>query len=86
MSIFPATDIISDVARAADPGKVRLVMKRLEDAGGERLSEAAGFASVKAAAAPARMEARLMTTDTAAPAATRTEPLDPMAPSRLKGS
>lgn len=36
MSIFPATDIISDVARAADPGKVSLAMKRLESIGGER--------------------------------------------------
>jgi peptidoglycan hydrolase FlgJ len=34
MSIFPATDIVSDVARAADPQKVELGMKRLATAGG----------------------------------------------------
>ncbi len=79
MSIFPATDIISDVARAADPGKVRTAIKRLEDIGGEKLLNAdASFAVTKAALAPVRIEARPMTIDGAAPTATRTEPLDPM--------
>lgn len=32
MSIFPATDIVSDVARAADPRRVRTAMQRLEKA------------------------------------------------------
>jgi peptidoglycan hydrolase FlgJ len=79
MSIFPATDIIADVARAADPGKVRLAIKRLEDIGGERLGAAdAGFAAAKAAVKPARMETPPMTMGAAAPTATRTEALDPM--------
>lgn len=33
MSIFPTTDIISDVARAADPEKVRIATKRLSEFG-----------------------------------------------------
>jgi peptidoglycan hydrolase FlgJ len=32
VSIFPATDIVSDVARAADPRRVRTAMQRLERA------------------------------------------------------
>ncbi|WP_442754613.1 rod-binding protein [Methylocystis sp. JAN1] len=32
MSFFPTTDIVSDVARAADPGRVRSAMRRLEKA------------------------------------------------------
>jgi peptidoglycan hydrolase FlgJ len=40
MSIFPATDIISDVARSADPRKVQLAMKRL--AGVNRADNANG--------------------------------------------
>lgn len=34
MSIFPATDIIADVARAADPHKRDVALKRLADLGG----------------------------------------------------
>jgi peptidoglycan hydrolase FlgJ len=79
MSIFPATDIISDVARAADPGKVRVATKRLEDIGGEKLRTAdASFAAAKAVVAPVQMEARPMTIDAGAATATRTEALDPM--------
>lgn len=36
MSIFPATDIVSDVARAADPRRVRIAMQRLERAAAPR--------------------------------------------------
>lgn len=43
MSIFPATDIISDVARAADPGKVRVATRRLEDIGGDKAHAANMF-------------------------------------------
>jgi flagellar protein FlgJ len=32
MSIFPTTDIVADVARAANPGKARLAFARLERA------------------------------------------------------
>lgn len=34
MSIFPATDIVADVARAADPHKRDVALKRLADLGG----------------------------------------------------
>lgn len=33
MSIFPSTDIVLDVARAADPRRLHVAMKRLDDAG-----------------------------------------------------
>lgn len=36
MSIFPATDIITDVARAADPKRVDVAMRRLNEAGAAR--------------------------------------------------
>lgn len=78
MSIFPATDIVSDVARAADPGKVRLAIKRLEDAGGDSFDAAgARFALARTAVAPPRSEARTATIDTSAPTATRVDTLSP---------
>ncbi len=35
MSIQPATDIILDVARAADPARVQIAIRKLETAGGD---------------------------------------------------
>lgn len=43
MSIFPATDIVSDVARAADPRRVRIAMQRLETAAAPRQAPPATF-------------------------------------------
>jgi hypothetical protein len=45
MSIFPATDIVSDVARAADPRKVQVAMKRLNDFASARMSAGQNFAA-----------------------------------------
>lgn len=47
MSIFPATDIISDVARAGDPQRVRDAVRRLEDlsAGNVHLAAPPNFAA-----------------------------------------
>jgi Rod binding domain-containing protein len=76
MSIFPATDIVSDVARAADPGKLRLATKRLEDLGGEKLRpDGATFAATRTSVA--RTDARPMTINSAAPTAPRMEALGP---------
>lgn len=44
MSIFPAADIVSDVARAADPAKVKVALRRLEDAAAAR-THGSDFAS-----------------------------------------
>jgi peptidoglycan hydrolase FlgJ len=45
MSIFPQTDIVSDVARAADPQKLQAATKRLESANASRTSSPAAFAA-----------------------------------------
>lgn len=67
MSIFPATDIVSDVARAADPAKAAVAMKRLEDIGGEKMR---GVGTDFALLAPSPVRARhagpLTTIDTGA--------------------
>lgn len=45
MSIFPSTDIISDVAGAADPRKVHVAMKRLNDFAAARVPQDRNFAA-----------------------------------------
>lgn len=79
MSIFPATDIVSDVARAADPAKVKLAIKRLEDIGGEKAHETdVAFAAAQTAVKPMREATRnLMTHNDAAPLGSRVETLSP---------
>jgi hypothetical protein len=46
MSIFPATDIVTDVARAADPTRLDMAMKRLSEASAASASNRGDFASV----------------------------------------
>jgi hypothetical protein len=78
MSIFPATDIISDVARAADPGKVKLAIKRLEDIGGEKTRQvdlAFSAAESSVASLPGKVQS-VRRVDAAAPV-TRVETLSP---------
>jgi Rod binding domain-containing protein len=55
MSIFPATDLVTDVAHAADPRKLSAAMKRLTDVSDGRATTGVQFASAlqSAAAAPA---------------------------------
>jgi peptidoglycan hydrolase FlgJ len=79
MSIFPATDIVSDVARAADPARVKLAIKRLEDMGGDKARPAdLNFSVARAAASPPPHKVGAVTTiDTSAPTAARTETLSP---------
>jgi hypothetical protein len=72
MSIFPATDIVSDVARAADPVKLRLATRRLEDIGAEK-ARSAEFAL----AAPGRSAMTPATIDTGAPRGVRVDTLGP---------
>lgn len=45
MSIFPSTDIVTDVARAADPGKLNVAMKRLTDLSPSRTAAAREIAA-----------------------------------------
>jgi flagellar protein FlgJ len=79
MSIFPATDIISDVARAADPGTVKLAIKRLEDIGGEKARQVdLAFSEAESSVATLRGKAQSVTRiDTSAATATRVETLSP---------
>ncbi|MGJ0508739.1 MAG: rod-binding protein [Methylocystis sp.] len=78
MSIFPATDIVSDVARAADPGKVRVAIQRLEALSGDKVGEPAGtFALARAALAPMRPQAPAIMSDSAAPTGARMTPIEP---------
>jgi len=55
MSIFPAVDLVTDVAHAADPRKLSAAMKRLTDVSDGRATTGVQFASAlrSAAAAPA---------------------------------
>ncbi|MEK4035346.1 rod-binding protein [Methylocystis sp. IM3] len=78
MSIFPATDIVSDVARAADPGKSRLAMKRLEEIGGEK-AQGTGNSFVVATRAPPPPSATPPTTiiDSGVPNVARSDTLSP---------
>jgi flagellar protein FlgJ len=46
MSIFPATDIVADVAQAADPQKARVAMRRLAEASRSANASGADFSSV----------------------------------------
>jgi hypothetical protein len=79
MSIFPATDIISDVARAADPGKVKVAIKRLEDIGGEKARQVdLAFSAAESSVASLRGKTQSVTrVDAAASTATRVETLSP---------
>ncbi len=77
MSIFPATDIISDVARAADPGKARLAMKRLEEMGGERALGPEAFSFRSAAPARPSSAAQTSSIDSGAASGARSEALTP---------
>jgi len=78
MSIFPATDIISDVARAADPGRVSLAMKRLESMGGEKARAGdTTFALLKPAPTPARPTATVVRDDASAPRGVRHDFMGP---------
>jgi flagellar protein FlgJ len=53
VSIFPATDIVSDVARAADPQRAQAAMKRLVDANSTTRMAGNDFATVaKSATSP----------------------------------
>jgi flagellar protein FlgJ len=45
MSNFPATDIVADVAQAADPGKMRVAVKRLADLSKGADARGDGFAT-----------------------------------------
>ena len=51
MSIFPATDIVSDVAKAADPKKLDVAMKRLSELSAARLEPAQSFSAIVASTA-----------------------------------
>jgi len=46
MSIFPATDIISDVARAAEPHKRDVAMKRLNDIASSNRTNTSAFTAM----------------------------------------
>jgi flagellar protein FlgJ len=68
MSIFPATDIITDVARAADPEKLRIATKRLEDIGGQKaFGVGHAFALLPPAALHATSTRSVATNDIGAP-------------------
>lgn len=46
MSIFPSTDIVSDVARAADPLKRDVALRRLNEMGAEQAAAGRAFAAM----------------------------------------
>lgn len=70
MSIFPSTDMIADVSRAADPGKVTGAMRRLADAGAARQAHGSGFAdAMRATGATRAKEANTPSASRAKPAA-----------------
>lgn len=78
MSIFPATDIVSDVARAADPSKSRLAMKRLEEIGGEKARgiDNSFVVATRAPPPPSATPAKTMI-DSGAPNVARSDILSP---------
>ncbi len=75
---FPALDIVSDVARAANPDKVRLAVKRLEDIGGEKTRiENTPFTLATTSSTRASLSAPPRIIDNGAPNGSRSETLTP---------